>query len=513
MNNRSRLLGVFVAVAIGSLILVGCSAESPSAGGTSSSAPKTLTIGTNAAIATFNQALIGGGTDEPYWRAVYVTLLTRDTKGDLKPDAAESWSYDKTNTVLTMQIRKGMTFTDGSTVDAAAAVASLTNMKNGTGPDRVRFNNTKSITAPSKYTLRIELNQPDPAFLNYMSFDSGSIANPKHLKDADSASNPQGSGPYTLDQSRTTIGSQYTFVRNKNYWDLKSYPYETVVMKVLPDVTSRLNALKSGQIDTAQLNGATAAEAKASGLHYITQLGNMNGIQIRDTTGSAVKALGNEKVRQAMNMAFDRTAIVKNLLHGFGQPTDQQFTNTSEAYLKGEDDHYKYDVAGAKKLMAEAGYPNGFSMTMPTESSQTFLNPTIQQSLGAIGIKVSFVTVPDVQWVTKMLAGTYPLYVQPAASRTAWIDLGLWIGPGSTWNQFKPPSEDTQLTDLINQARVATPAQSPAIYQKIGKRLLTLAWFVPLYRDEGIDVANKTVNLTYTPQVGEPLIQNYSPAD
>jgi len=510
MKKRSRFSVGLVAVAIGSVALSGCDTSST---GNTASASKTLMIGANTAVASFDQSLLGGGQDEVYWRAVYVTLLTRDTKGDLKPDAAESWSYDSTNTILTMKLRKGMKFTDGSPVNAAAAVASLKNMASGTGPDRVRFRDVKSITAPDDLTLRVELNYPDPAFLNFMSFDSGTIANPKHLKDPDAASNPQGSGPYTLDESRTTIGSQYTFVRNKTYWDQKSYPYDTVVMKVLSDVTSRLNALKSGQVDAAQLNGATAAEAKTSGLHYNTELGSMYGIQIRDTNGAAVKALGNQKVRQAMNMVFDRESIVKNLLQGFGQPTDQQFINTSEAFLKGEDDHYKYDVAGAKKLMAEAGYPDGFSMTMPTESSQTFINPTIQQSLGAIGIQVTFVTVPDIQWVTKMLAGTYPIYVQPASSRTAFIDLGLWIGPGSTWNQFKPPSEDAQLTDLINQARVATPKEAGPIYQKIGERLLTLAWFVPLYRDEGIDAANKKTNVTYTPQVAVPLIQNYSPAN
>jgi peptide/nickel transport system substrate-binding protein len=463
------------------------------------------------AVVTFNQALLNGGGDEVYWRAVYTTLLTRNPKDELEPDAAKSWEYNAKHTVLTFRLRSGMKFTDGTPVDAKAAVASLLNMKNGTGPDRVRFNRVSAIKTTGDLSFEVDFSSPDPAFLDYMSFDSGSIANPKYLKASDAATNPRGSGPYVLDQSKTSIGSVYTFTRNRGYWDPKAYPYDTVVIKVLPDVTSRLNALKSGQINAAQLNGATAAAAKAAGLHYITQLGTVVGLQIRDTTGAKVPALGSQDVRQAINMAFDRPAIVKNLLHGFGQPTDQQFITGSQAYLNGQDDHYAYNVAAAKKLMAKGGYPNGFSLTLPTQSSQTFMNPTIQQSLAAIGIKVKFVTVPDAQWTVKMLAGDYPMYWQGASSRTAWIDLGLWIGPGATWNTFKPPSNDPQLTALINKAQVATGAAANSIYQQIGKRLLDLAWFVPIYRDESVDAVDSATNVTYTPEVAAPWISNYSP--
>jgi peptide/nickel transport system substrate-binding protein len=510
MRTRSRLLGAAATLAAGILILSGCSA-SPSTSSATATSAQTLSIGMATPVVTFTHSLLNGGSDEVYWRAVYTTLLTRTTKDVLKPDAAKSWKYNADNTVLDFTLRSGMKFTDGTPVNAKAAVASLLDMKNGQGPDRVRFNHVSTIKTTGDLTFQVDFTSPDPAFLDYMSFDSGSIANPKDLTASDSATNPQGSGPYVLDQSKTTIGSVYTFTRNKGYWDQKSYPYDTVVIKVLPDVSSRLNALKSGQINATQLDGTTAAAAKASGLSYITQLGNLDGLQIRDTTGATVPALGSQDVRQAMNMVFDRASIVKNLLQGFGQPTDQQFINTSQAFLKGQDNHYKYDIAAAKKLMAEGGYPNGFNLTLPTESSQTFINPTLQQSLGEIGIKVKFVTVPDAQWTVKMLAGDYPVYFQQASSRTAWIDLGLWIGPGSTWNTFKPPSNDPQLTALINQAQTAKGAQADAIYQKIGKRLLTLAWFVPMYRAEAVDAVDSKTNVTYTPEVANPLIQNYSP--
>lgn len=507
MRTRSQIFAAVIAA--GAMVLSGCTSNTN--GAAQSSTPQTLTIGMPAAVVSFNQALLQGGGDETYWRAVYTTLLTRTPEDVIEPDAAKSWKYNAGNTVLTFTLRSGMKFTDGTPVNAKAAVTSLLNMKNGTGPDRVRFNHVSDIHTTGNLTFEVDFSSPDPAFVDYMSFDSGSIANPKYLKASDAATNPHGSGPYVLEQSKTTIGSVYTFTRNKGYWDPKAYPYDNVVIKVLPDVTSRLNALKSGQINAAQLNGATAAAAKAGGLNYITQLGTIVGFQIRDTTGSSVPALGNQDVRQAMNMAFDRPSIVKNLLHGFGQPTDQQFINTSQAFLKGQDAKYAYNVAAAKTLMAKGGYPDGFNLTLPTQSSQTFMNPTIQQSLGAIGIKVTFVTVPDAQWTAKMLAGNYPMYWQSASSRSAWIDLGLWIGPGATWNTFKPSSNDPQLTALINKAQVASGANAVAIYQQIGRRLMTLAWFVPIYRDEAVDTVDSQTNVTYTPEAAAPWISNYSP--
>jgi peptide/nickel transport system substrate-binding protein len=496
----------------GSLALAGCSA---SASGTSSNtgSGKTLTVGIATAVATFSQSQLQGGSDELFWRAVYTTLLTRNTKGDLEPDGATSWSYNAAKTVLTVKLRPGMKFTDGSPVNAQAAVTSLENMKNGGGPNQAYLANVKTITATDNLTVKIVLAKPDPGLTYYLSMDAGAIANPKYIKAKDAATNPQGSGPYSLDKSRTTIGAQYTFVRNKSYWDPKAYPYDTVVVKILPDVTSRLNALRSGQINAAQLDGSTAAAAKGAGLNVFTQELTVMSLEIRDTQGKTVPALASQKVRQAMNLAFDRPAIVKNLLHGYGQPTDQFFIKGSQSYLPSEEKHYPYDVAKAKKLMAEAGYPNGFDLTLPTETPIAFLNPTVQQSLGAIGIRVHYKTVADTQWTTKMISGAYPMYLQDASSRTAWIDLGLWIAPGATWNSFHlGASADRQLTSLITQAQYAkTDAVANKVYQEIGRKVLDLAWFVPLYRDEIVNVTDKNTSGSSTPGVAIPLIQNYKP--
>lgn len=514
MSSRLRCVAVISAAVATVLMISSCSSPNPADGQAGAGAAKSLTIGVNAPPYSFEQSQLHGGGDEMFWRAVYTTLLSRNEKGELIPDAAESWSYNEDKTVLTLNLRSGMTFTDGSPVDADAVVKNLTNYKDGHGAAAAYLINMKSAAAEGKLTVNVTLATQDPGFTYYLSMSAGTIADPKTLTAADAGSNPQGSGPYVLDVSHTSIGSTYTFSRNENYWDLKSYPYKTVVMKVIPDATGQLNALRSGQIDAGRLTGATAEAAKASGLNVTTESVTVQALEIRDTTGKTVPALANQKVRQAMNLAFDREAIVKNLVHGYGEPTDQLFVPGEQSYLSTSENKYDFDVEEAKKLMSEAGYSDGFDLTLPISSGYAFLQTTVQQSLGAIGVRVNWQAVPDALYANKTQAGDFPVYFGDPTMRNDWIDLGLWIAPGAQWNTFNPPSEDPQLTSLIGKAKTASSAaEEKDAYQNIGSRLLDLAWFIPLHRDKLVNVTTNKVSASWTPGVNVPLIQNYRPVE
>src|SRR6202007_2710547 len=138
-------------------------------------------------------------------------------------------------------------------------------------------------------------------------------------------------------------------------------PFDKIVFKPLTDPTAILNALRSGQINGALMtNAKNIAPAESAGLTVNKNTpGDVDGVYIWDRGGTMVKALGNVKVRQALNYAFDKNAIVKTAKQGYGEPTTQVYNKDTAAFDSSYDGKYSYDPAKAKQLLAEAGYPNG----------------------------------------------------------------------------------------------------------------------------------------------------------
>ncbi len=163
-------------------------------------------------------------------------------------------------------------------------------------------------------TVVVTLKQADPAILPAMASSLGAVFLPADIAnpDKDKSAVPIGSGPYVLDDANTTPGSVYTYVRNADYWDTAAYPFDKLILRPMADVAARMNALKAGEVDGAVVPASNAADIEANGLTLNTGISNWAGLHLLDRDGTLVPALANVKVRQAINMAFDREAIVKN---------------------------------------------------------------------------------------------------------------------------------------------------------------------------------------------------------
>lgn len=472
------------------------------------SGQSTLRIGTDVDLITLEPAALTGGGQVQYWSAVYDTLLYILPDGTVMPNVASEFTYNDDKTVLTLTLRDDAVYADGSPITADGVVQTIAAFRAGNGPDAKYLANVSDISADGN-KLIFTLSAPDPALTFYLGGDAGTLPNPKAIG-TDQSFEPMGSGPYVLDKASSTKGSSYTFKRSENYWNKAAYPFDTVVFTPLVDPTARLNALKSGQIDAALLTAQTKAEAEAAGATIVTQYLTVVGLQLRDLNGTKVPALADVRVRQAMNLVFDRQSIAEFLLNGLAEPAQQIFLTTSQSYVQGSDTYYPYDVEKAKALMAEAGYADGFSVTLPSTSASALYEPVIAQSLGDINIKVDWLKVPDNQAVSRFLSGEFPLFFQGSSSRFAWFDINLWVGPKSQWNSYK--ISEPELNAMIERAQVAkTEADADAAYQDIGKYLLDQAWFVPFARPQGF-LATKG-GLTVKPQFGipAPTIINYTP--
>lgn len=467
------MLGLgFGAILLGA---AGCTSQgsSTSKGGGS----KVLTLAIDDEPGSFDPAKVSsGGSVVQLWQACFDTLLRYEADGTIVPNAAESFTFNDDKTALTLKLRSGMTFTDGAAVDAEAVKASLEHMKSGGGSDSSRL---ADVTVTVQDPLTVVLTTPKSKGLlpMFLCLAPGIISSPASHTAADLATNPVGSGPYRLDAAATTSGDTWTFVRNERYWNTAAYPYDKVVIRLMTDITARLNALKSGQVNAAPITSQTKAEAVGSGLRVLEHAVNWAGLFLADQQGKKIRALGNVKVRQAINMVFDRAAIVKGLFQGNGAVTNQIFSNVSEAYLPDLVDSYPYDVGRAKELMAQAGFADGFEFDLPTITGMDAANPIIVQQLAELNIKVNQVKVAMNQAFQEILAGKYPIVYMTLESRTPLWDIIQAVVPEAIWNLGHVA--DPALQPLLDRAQTATGEEAKQNAQAINRFLVEQAWFCP----------------------------------
>ncbi|BDZ52039.1 peptide ABC transporter substrate-binding protein [Frondihabitans sucicola] len=455
-NRRVRLLAACAVLASGALVLSGCSST------TSASTKKEVSVGVDDTSFSFSPS----SQDRMATSLVYDFLFSHDTSG--YHARAATYSYNTGNTVLSITLRKGLTFADGSAIDADVIKANILWAKD----NGAFFSSITGVDVTGDQTLVVHQSHADQNVM--LSLFAMPIVSTDTLKDPKKfADEPDSSGPYRLEKKGTTSGATYAFSRNPHYWDAKHFPYDKVSVKLLSDETSRINALKSGQIDVAPVGATTAADAKGSGFTLNQFYSGTAGMILGDRAGKILKPLGDVRVRQAMNMAFDRKAMVKSIYAGYAKPSSQPFQEGTPGYQSDEANKYAYDPKGAKKLLSEAGYPNGFALTLPTYEPITgSVQSYIKQALGDIGIRVTFQAFNDDTWVGAFSGGKYPV----ATLGLPFSQTADTADPSFFWNPWH--NSDPKAVSLLGQINAGTPAQAAKATDALGKLQLDDAWWV-----------------------------------
>ncbi|MFC8432354.1 ABC transporter substrate-binding protein [Streptomyces sp. NPDC057253] len=487
-----------------------CTSAGTGSSGGGSTGSKTLTLAVDQEIASLDPAKQQSGSSVvQVWQACFDTLLRYEADGSISPNAAESFTFNKEKTELTLKLRQGMKFTDGTAVDAQAVKASLEHMKSGGGSDASRLAGV-TVTVKDAATVVLTTQKPTGLLPTFLCLAPGILASTASLKASDRDTRPVGSGPYKLDAAATTSGSTYTFVRNPDYWNKAAYPYDKVVIRQMTDITARLNALKSGQVNAGLISSQTKTEAQSSGLTVLQNSVNWAGLFLSDQQGKVIPALKDVRVRRAINMVFDRPAILKSLFQGNGTATNQIFNNKSDAYLPGLLDYYAYDVAKAKALMKEAGYEKGFSFDLPAITGLDFANPIIVQQLALLNIKANQVKIAGNQVITALFSGKYPIFYFALESRSALWDIVQAVAPDAIWNLNKV--SDPRLQPLVEKAQLLSGAAEKANARAINTFLVEQAWFCPWVLPANLYATDKSV--TAQPFLGSaaPYVQSFKPA-
>lgn len=399
---RRSLLGLGLGLGA-SLALAACGDAGQAGTGGSGAAGGTLKWGW-ALPTSWDPVFSSAGWDVHTLSLVYAGLTKLDEQGTAVPALATAWRYDPDGTAVTFTLRPGLTFSDGSPLDATAVKKSLdrgrTEAKSLVAP---QLASVREVTAPDPQTVVIRLSRPDYQIPNLLAGKTGMIVNPRAFESdaAALATRPAGAGPFTL--TSYTQNAKAVLRRNPSYWDAAAIRLENFEVYPLPDAATVVGGLQSGQFDVAQIPGSQVAAAKAAGLE----------VQVIPSLVVAVLDVNiektpfdNPKVVEALKFAIDREALVKTQLFGYGEVNHQPFPKGYVGHDPASADLFRYDPARARTLLAEAGHPGGIDLTLTTTAAQG-LPEQLQAQLKEVGIRATIEVIPQAQ-------ATQIIYIQHA---------------------------------------------------------------------------------------------------
>jgi peptide/nickel transport system substrate-binding protein len=505
-----RALGLAAAAATAALVLAGCAGGSTPAGGDAGSGG-TLNLGSTVQPVGYDTNSLQSANYLPYFQAVYDTLIRMEPDGTLVPMLATDWEWSEDRLTLTLTLRDDVTFTDGAAFDANAAKANLDTYRASSATDAKFLKDISEVTVVDDKTVAIHLSQPNPALAVYFTRAPGLMISPDALGTADLKTQPVGSGPYKLDPTQTVIGSKYVYTRNEDYWDKDLVKYDQIVFSYFADATASLNALRSGQVNAANVLVADAPVVESAGYTINQTQFDWLGLSFFDRAGTQVPALADVRVRQALNYAIDAEQILKTVGDDRGTLTRQVFSKDSPAYVEDLDKMYPYDPAKAKELLAEAGYADGFTLPMPTTGSfDPALYATVKQQLADVGVAVENTDVGQ-DLIADLKAAQYPATLMQFGQPIDWQVINEFLATPAPWNVFKVA--DPKVDEIVARIQTATTEdEQTAATKELNTYVVEQAWFNPWYRLDTLYATDAKTTVKMQANNIAPYIYNYAPA-
>ena len=344
---------------------------------------------------------------------MYDPLLQRDMSGAIIPALALSWKALENNpNVWRFKLRQGVKFHNGADFNSEDVVFSLKRAMADGSEMKELLSSVKDIRAVDAHTVDLETNGANPLLVNNLTnmfiMDKGWSKSNDVLTPHDVAKgetnfatmNTNGTGAFIL-VSRS-IDEKTVLKANPNYWGKNIYPTEVseIIYTPIQSAATRVAALLSGQVDIIQDVPVQDLERVRStdGLKVATAAQNRVIFFGLDTTEGPTSKL---KVRQAMNIAINRDAIKKVVMRGQSDPTGVIMPPFVNGWTEALNKYPAYDLANAKSLMSEAGYDNGFSITLNCPNDRYVNDEAICQSavgmMAKIGIEVTLDAKPKAQ--------------------------------------------------------------------------------------------------------------------
>jgi len=442
-------------------------------------------------------------------RHVFDNLLWRDPETyEYKGLLAKTFKWDG-DTALVIELRQGVKFHNGQEMTADDVVYTLNwviDPKNG-ALNRNYIDWMKNVEKLGPYKVRINLVKPFPAAFEFLSG-----ANPIYPKDYYAKVGPKGfglkpigTGPYKCVELEP--GRRYVLVKNEDYFkdSPKGKPsIGKIVWRTIPEVNTKVAELMTGGLDWIWLVPPDQAKnlAKVPNVKVVAAETMRVGFLFMDASNRSEKIHGIDnpykhlKVRQAVNHAIDREAIRKNLVGGQSRVVNAacfptQFGCTQDVV------GYEYNPEESKKLLAEAGYPNGFETTLYGYRDRPYAEAMVGY-LREVGIKAKLVMMKYSALRERNRAGKVQLNYQTWGSYSI-NDISAIT---SYWFKFQPDdmAQDPQVRDWLDEGdSTVDPEARKAVYKKALQRIADQAYWAPLFTWVSNNCMSKDLDFTPYP--------------
>lgn len=461
---------------------------SPFAAFAQGGAPKrggTLTIGADADPIGLDPVTLTAFSSYDMTALLYTGLLRWNAEMKVEPDLATGFEQPNETTYI-FKLRSGVTFHNGQAFNAEDVKYTFERILNpaNASPNLTIFSIIKAVTVVDPLTVRFDLNAPSATFLSYLATNPvGSIV-PRGVGDL--VTKPVGTGPFVFESYQPN--QQFTLKAFANYYE-KGQPYlDTVVFRFFKDQASITSALRSKAIDMTWFKDP---KVSAQIVRTAPDLVSAPGKTTRTFPvwmNMKAKPLNDVNVRRALSLATDRKACLETVLGGSGKVAAM----IPESHVGGYDGvgempYYKTDIAGAKKLLADAGYPNGIDLgeyiVVAANPLDVSCAQILQQQWAAAGIKVAIKPMETAPLISMWLKGEYPTLLSVALAWSPDPD-AIVSRIASTHQGGKAMGmADTELDKMIVDARaILDPAKRAAAYMAIQRRIADNAYVLDIYQ-------------------------------
>ena len=386
------------------------------------------------------------------WQNVYEGLTCIDREGTVQPQLADDWTISDDGKTVTFDLRNGVAFSNGKPFDAKSAKFSLDRARGekSTNPQKQFFSTITDVTAKDDHTLVVTLSEPTGNLLYWLGWPASVMV--EESSAATNATKPIGTGPFALKEWRQ--GDRLTLSRRDDYWGDKPGLTEAT-FRFISDPQAQAAAVTGGEVDAFPEFGAPEIFATFKDNASLTSVVGSTELKVVAGMNERKAPFDNLKVRQALMMAVDRGTLIEGAYSGYGTPIGSHYTPNDPGYIDLTGVH-PYDVEKAKALLAEAGYPDGFSMTLktPQMAYATRSSEILQALFAEIGVTVVIVpTEFPAKWVSEVFKGhdfdmTIVAHAEP-------LDIGIYARPDYYFGY-----ENKTFDDTLDKAEATTDRET-----------------------------------------------------
>lgn len=408
-----RGLALPISALTAAAVSAGCSSagassnSSNTSSGGSSSGSGVINWAYTSDFPSWDPVVVGATSATQVLSTIYEPLFTLDAQQHLQPALATAYKYNSTGTQITVTLRPGLTFQDGSPVNAEAVAYNVQRLKTQQNSAlKALWQDVSSATVVDNTHVRLNLKETDYQIPYILANRSSLLASEKAAQASASTLNtnaPVGAGPFKV--VKLVPGSYITLAKWDGYWDAKDVHVSTVKISLGVDPSTVLSGLQTGVYNfSTTFPLQNIALAKKDGLKVVTDVTRTWGATFLSLNVNK-PPFNNPKVFQAVQYAINRDQLVSQLTFGLGTSSAQPFPPTSPAFNPTLNSEYTYDPAKAKQLLSEAGYQPG-ALTIELDAITGQFNAAselLQQQFQAVGINLKI----SPQTVSQFYTGYY----------------------------------------------------------------------------------------------------------